>query len=118
MKNVLLKRHIKVPIFEVEVWLYVARDAVLAHKRCRTFDQKNYGEWRALCTWEPGSGIFGLFFQSDLTTNEVAHEIKHLVDGVMKHVDASRCDEPKAYLTGYLTERIHQKFKAAGIKVR
>lgn len=121
--NIVLSRWFSVPIYDREVLIVVAHDAVAAAKRYKkTFELGDVGsDWAALCV--NGNARHGIFFHTALLLNSyIAHEISHLVTYIKHEIGdhpccSERSDEPDAYLSGYLTARIYGLFKKHKLKI-
>lgn len=114
--NILFQRRLYVPIYNVCLWLVVARDAALAYRKSKRFPNTDEPSGHAVCCWN-GKGEFGIFFPAHVVIDDVAHEIKHAADEIMRHIGGQATSEPGAYLVGYLTEWVHRKLKAGRIKL-
>ncbi len=105
MSNIRLKSKFKIPLYNVYVELVVAKDAVKAWKQSKFFTLPLEG-FRACCA--RNDKHFALFFHTNaICDDDVAHEIKHLVDYIMVYIqeDAGASERP-AYLTGFIHTRI------------
>lgn len=125
MKNLLLKAKHKVPIYDVSLFLYVSNNAKKTYNRvCKTFKlEPDKDGFKAMAVWD-GEGHFLLFFNHvQLTENAVAHECRHITDGIMRHIGQTVCKhcsitEYHAYLQGYIQAWVKQQLKRAGLRVR
>ena len=109
MKNVVCRSYFNVPIYDVQVLVVVARDAVKAERRYTTrFGNEAPGDFNAFCVQH--GPRFGLFFHAGTISAElIGHEISHAVDFIFDYIGSGcrKCDEPRAYLNGYLHKRIN-----------
>lgn len=104
-----LKKKITVPIYEADVWLFVADDI---HAE-RTKVKNIFGEppakdsYGALASYD-GVGNFGMFFESrKFTICKLAHEVFHLTHRILEWTNSnfdSGHHEQAAMLCGYLME--------------
>lgn len=109
MKNVVLRRKFKVPIFEAAVYVIVAHEPHLALARSRHFPcSNNDGTFLGCCIANAEHGQFGLFFRYfGLNENVVAHEVDHLRDEIEKWLgERNKAHEYRAHLLGWLQARV------------
>jgi hypothetical protein len=60
-----------------------------------------------------------LFFNRDhINSNILNHEKSHLIDHILKERGIKAHDEARAYLDGYISEKINSFFKRRKIKIR
>jgi hypothetical protein len=67
----------------------------------------------------PEKSIYYVFFDSDrLTTNELNHEKSHLVEEILKDRDIKPKDEVRAYLDGFISDKMDLFFKRRKGKIK
>lgn len=80
-------------------------------------------------TYEPGAmcvvgmkedeGTYFLFFnRKDVTWNYINHEKSHLVEYILKDRGIKALDETRAYLDGFVSDKINAFFKKRKIKIK
>lgn len=115
-RNLILRRHVTVPIFEASLWIVVAHDIRPERKRMEDlFGPVPEGHnFHALCSYSVGH-TFALFFEpSALKNGVIAHEIFHLTHRILDWVGAnfdSTHHEQGALLCGYLSELVLKTLK-------
>ncbi len=121
MKNLLLKRRFKVPLYDVAVWVVVAHDAIRAHnalsKRFK-LKREEPGSFRAICVGRGNQ--FGLFFHADkICEDDIGHELTHCVEFIMDYIgnECIKCAEPRSYLNGYLHKRVYNLLRKHKITI-
>lgn len=64
-------------------------------------------------------GNYYLFFnRKEITWNYINHEKSHLVEYILKERGIKAVDEPRAYLDGYISDKINTFFKKRKIKIK
>ena len=121
--NLILKATHRIPIYEMDVFLYVAHDAVKTFNCVAdAWGLEKEPAFDALATSD-GQGAFGLFFHKELLTERnISHEVKHCADSIMDYVGQKHChscpNEARAFMTGYLQKWVKGRLKRAGLRVK
>jgi hypothetical protein len=64
-------------------------------------------------------GNYYLFFnRKEITSNYINHEKSHLLDYILKERGIKAVDEPRAYLDGFVSDKINAFFKRRKIKIK
>ncbi len=119
-----VKRYLRLPIYNVNVLLYVSGDAIKTFNRiaARSKMEQITGVGDAVCQSDGKGNFYLVFNRSVLDENAVAHEVGHCTDRVMEFIEHNHCkhcsNEPHQYLRGYLQEWVKRTLKRAGVKVR
>jgi hypothetical protein len=109
-----MKIKIKIPIYDVLLWLIVDKDIYSERKKMEDiFGPVPTTGFDALCSYSDFSHHFGLFFKIDkVTINHIAHEVFHLTHRIL---DWANCafdmdhQEQGALLNAYLMELVTNK---------
>lgn len=119
-KNIRAREHTTVPIYDLDLWLIVAKDAVAARK---TFDPLlgvyDGGDFRALACYNDFR--FAIFFHAHSVDHAiVSHEIMHVATRMLDFVGQDfhpHNHECYTYLTGWITAWVYRQLKKAKIRV-
>lgn len=120
-KNLLLKSTTIVPLIDVELRLFVARDPniVFESNAARLFDlDPNSQPFHARAT--RGRGRYGLYFTAaKLDHDDIGHEVRHIVEFIIDYFghDATPCDEFGPLLSGFIAKWVYRQLKKAKIRV-
>ena len=118
-----IRGEFKVPIFNCKVKIIVSDNLKLVINK--TFTKHNClnddNEYGALC-YNPGAAdipYYYLFFdKSQLCLNFINHEKSHLVEYILQDRGIKPVDEIRAYLEGFLADKIHKFFAVRKIKLK
>jgi hypothetical protein len=118
----MFKLTIKVPIYKANVYVTIAPEI---HKVINTFVKKK--KWDTLILAE-GDEFHGMAITANNTTdyyifydilstnaNYINHEISHLIDDILKERGVETIGEARAYLTGFISEKIFDFLLKKGI---
>lgn len=63
--------------------------------------------------------VFNAWGMNRINHGVIAHEICHCVDSVMDYhfIESTKINEPRAYITGWITERIYSFLRKKRIKI-
>ncbi len=122
MKNIILKSRFTIPIYNRTVLVIVAVDAVKAYNLyVKRFEQEKEepNSFGAMCVCN-NAGEIGLFFHGDLICEaDIGHELKHAEDFIMSNIgETSKAEECRAYLNGYLHERLMKILRKGRVKLQ
>ena len=117
-----LRKKIKIPIYTGRLVIIITnKDSKLP-----THIQDNYTELYAMSYMddiEHNRVGFHIVLNpkaiSKITNGIIAHEISHCIDTIMDYhnIDATKINEPRSYLTGWITDQIYHFMKQNKIKI-
>lgn len=115
-----LSKVFNIELYKFKVYFYIVSDI---KKKVKLIENKTNGEW--IIPYDGGAG--GLSFSLDVDKYYIiirqdaiqhyyiSHEIQHVIDDVTKHRGEE--ETSRAYLNGFLTQKIHDLLKQKNIKV-
>lgn len=108
----MVKKTIQIPIYCCELTIIIDKDLSYIEKKYKTSSLENFGA--VTLKDESKCRHYVVAFTDKEHLSNIAHEIVHIKNHIFldcaMHVD--RCnDEPEAYLTGWLFERIFYLMK-------
>jgi hypothetical protein len=108
------KFSIKIPIYKCTCHVIISKD--ISDVINKYVKKKKWNADYAIKTGEDVHGYavtdgtttdYYIFYSLEsLTANYIAHEISHLIDFIFEEKDIERHGEARAYLTGYISEKI------------
>jgi hypothetical protein len=124
----------KVPIYDANVIVIVAKNAVAAYNRYAarySHPKEEEGGFSAL-SFTNGRNRFVMIFHSDkICVEHIGHEIKHVADFIMVWIGSKPprprrvgkktreiLSEPESYLTGYLHKRVYELLRKGHVKLK
>lgn len=119
-KNIVLRKKVYCHLYEVSIWLVVARDALKARiGMMEEFDSYDGPEFQAVCSWYGNN--FGVFFPAaDVRHRDIGHELHHCSQRILQRCGDRLSDdrpEPHAYLNGWLHAWVYKALKGAKIRI-
>lgn len=109
-----MKVKIKVPIYDVILWIIISKDPIVERKKMEDlFGPSTLGDFEGLCSYSSSLPNFALFFRADsLFYDNISHEVFHLTHRILDFI-GSKFDvenqECAAYLNGYLMNLVMEK---------
>ena len=102
--------NIKIPIFDFRLNVRIAEyiDAVIKQymRKFKMEAPEEDDEFHGLAVHAPNQKFYIFYQLHSLTPNYIVHEVSHIVDYIIEKTEVEKLGETRAYLTGYIAEKI------------